>query len=52
MLLLTSFDSSPSGEELKKISDVKYMISELYEALNIQEFHVEKEAQLVKVPLT
>ena len=38
-----------SGEELKKISDVKYLISQLYDALNIQDFHVEKEAQLVKV---
>eukprot|EP00088_Acartia_fossae_P012340 TRINITY_DN16358_c0_g1_i11.p1 TRINITY_DN16358_c0_g1~~TRINITY_DN16358_c0_g1_i11.p1 ORF type:complete len:397 (-),score=122.60 TRINITY_DN16358_c0_g1_i11:873-2063(-) len=37
-----------SGEELKKISDVKYLISQLYDALNIQDFHVEKEAQLVK----
>ena len=40
---------SLSGEELKKISDVKYLISELYEALNIQDFHVEKETLLVKV---
>jgi len=39
---------SLSGEELKKISDVKYLISELYEALNIQDFHAEKETQLVK----
>ena len=40
---------SLSGEELKKISDVKYLISQLYDALNIQDFHVQKEAQLVKV---
>jgi len=39
---------SLSGEELKKISDVKYLISELYEALNIQDFHVQKETELVK----
>jgi len=39
---------SLSGEELKKISDVKYLISQLYEALNIQDFHVQKEAMLVK----
>lgn len=39
---------SLSGEELKKISDVKYLISQLYDALNIQDFHVQKEAQLVK----
>ena len=38
-----------SSEELKKISDVKFLISELYEALNIQDFHVEKESQLIKV---
>lgn len=37
-----------SSEELKKISDVKFLISELYEALNIQDFHVQKEEQLVK----
>lgn len=37
-----------SSDELKKISDVKFLISELYEALNIQDFHVEKEAQLIK----
>ena len=40
---------SLSGEELKKISDVKYLISQLYDALNIQDFHVQKEVQLVKV---
>ena len=40
---------SLSGEELKKISDVKYLISQLYDALNIQDFHVQKESQLVKV---
>jgi len=39
---------SLSSEELKKISDVKYLISELYEALNIQDFHVQKETQLVQ----
>jgi len=39
---------SLSSEELKKISDVKYLISELYEALNIQDFHLEKEAQLLQ----
>jgi hypothetical protein len=39
---------SLSSEELRKISDVKFLISELYEALNIQDFHVEKEAQLLK----
>jgi len=39
---------SLSGEELKKISDVKYLISQLYDALNIQDFHVQKESQLVK----
>jgi len=39
---------SLSSEELKKISDVKFLISELYEALNIQEFNVEKETQLLK----
>jgi len=39
---------SLSGEELKKISDVKYLISQLYDALNIQDFHVQKEAMLVK----
>jgi hypothetical protein len=38
-----------SSEELKKISDVKYLISELYEALNIQEFQLQKEAELQKV---
>ena len=38
-----------SADELKKISDVKFLITELYEALNIQDFHVEKEAQLIKV---
>jgi hypothetical protein len=37
-----------SGEELKKISDVKYLISQLYDALNIQDFHVQKEALLIK----
>ena len=31
------------------VSDVKFLISELYEALNIQDFHVQKEEQLVKV---
>jgi hypothetical protein len=38
-----------SSEELKKISDVKYLISELYEALNIQEFQLQKEAEIQKV---
>lgn len=37
-----------SSEELKKISDVKFLISELYEALNIQEFQLQKEAELQK----
>jgi len=37
-----------SSEELKKISDVKYLISELYEALNIQEFQLQKEAEIQK----
>lgn len=37
-----------SSEELKKISDVKYLISELYEALNIQDFHIQQESQLVQ----
>jgi hypothetical protein len=40
-----------SSEELKKISDVKYLISELYEALNIQEFQLQKEAEIQKVRL-
>lgn len=37
-----------SSEELRKISDVKYLISELYEALNIQEFQLQKETELQK----
>ena len=40
-----------SSEELRKISDVKYLISELYEALNIQEFQLQKETELQKVIL-
>jgi len=40
-----------SSEELRKISDVKYLISELYEALNIQEFQLQKEAELQKVKI-
>eukprot|EP00088_Acartia_fossae_P012847 TRINITY_DN16646_c0_g1_i1.p1 TRINITY_DN16646_c0_g1~~TRINITY_DN16646_c0_g1_i1.p1 ORF type:complete len:349 (-),score=50.16 TRINITY_DN16646_c0_g1_i1:579-1625(-) len=39
---------SLSSEELKKISDVKFLISELYDALNIQDFHVQKESELIK----
>jgi len=37
---------SLSGEELKKISDVKSLVSQLYEALNIEEFQVGREKEL------
>jgi len=39
---------SLSREELKKISDVKNLVSQLYEALNIEEFQLEREQHLVK----
>jgi len=39
---------SLSKEELKKISDVKNLVSQLYEALNIDEFQLNKEQDLAK----
>jgi len=39
---------SLSKEELKKISDVKHLVSQLYEALNIEEFQLNKEQELTK----
>jgi len=39
---------SLSKEELKKISDVKNLVSQLYEALNIDEFQLQREQDLVK----
>jgi len=39
---------SLSNEELKKISDVKNLVSQLYEALNIDEFQVEKEKDILQ----
>jgi len=38
---------SLSKEELKKISDVKHLVSQLYEALNIEEYQLGKEQRLV-----
>jgi len=38
---------SLSKEELKKISDVKQLVSQLYEALNIEEYQLKKEQHLV-----
>jgi len=37
-----------SKEELKKISDVKHLVSQLYEALNIDEHQLAKEKELLK----
>ena len=39
---------SLSKEELKKISDVKHLVSQLYEALNIEEFQLSKEQELTR----
>jgi len=39
---------SLSKEELKKISDVKHLVSQLYEALNIEEYQLQKEQELSK----
>jgi len=39
---------SLSREELKKISDVKNLVSQLYEALNIEEFQLNKEQEVAK----
>jgi len=39
---------SLSREELKKISDVKNLVGQLYEALNIDEFQLQREQDLVK----
>ena len=39
---------SLSKEELKKISDVKHLVSQLYEALNIEEFQLNKEQELTR----
>jgi len=39
---------SLSKEELKKISDVKHLVSQLYEALNIEEYQLSKEQELIK----
>jgi len=39
---------SLSKEELKKISDVKHLVSQLYEALNIEEFQLTKEQELTR----
>jgi len=39
---------SLSKEELKKISDVKHLVSQLYEALNIEEFQLNKEKELTQ----
>lgn len=37
-----------SKEELKKISDVKNLVSQLYEALNIDEYQLKKEKDIVE----
>jgi len=37
-----------SKEELKKISDVKHLVSQLYEALNIEEHQLAKEKELLQ----
>merc|ERR1711936_173277 len=39
---------SLSKEELKKISDVKHLVSQLYEALNIEEYQLSKEQELTR----
>jgi len=39
---------SLSKEDLRKISDVKLLVSQLYEALNIEEYQLSREQELVK----
>ena len=43
---------SLSKEDLRKISDVKLLVSQLYEALNIEDYQLAREQELVKVILT
>ena len=40
---------SLSKEDLRKISDVKLLVSQLYEALNIEDYQLAREQELVKV---
>ena len=42
---------SLSKEDLRKISDVKLLVSQLYEALNIEDYQLAREQELVKVIL-
>jgi len=50
----TDYEVSPpeleslSKEDLRKISDVKLLVSQLYEALNIEEYQVAREQELVR----
>ena len=43
---------SLSKEDLRKISDVKLLVSQLYEALNIEDYQLAREQELVKVILS